>query len=140
MDTELIIGCIGNIRDKANAFLMRELRSHNMPGIAPSHGDILWALFTCEELPMKEIAAIIGRDKSTVTALVKKLIDLGYVQKKGAVNDCRINLIALAPKGKALEQDFWDISKNLRKKAYKGFSQEEKEAMMKLLVKMMGNF
>jgi DNA-binding MarR family transcriptional regulator len=32
---------------------------------------------------MKEIAEGIGRDKSTVTALVDKLLDQGYVERCG---------------------------------------------------------
>jgi DNA-binding MarR family transcriptional regulator len=140
MDNELIIGYIGKIRDKAGAFLMQELKAHNMPGISPSHGDILWALLTHDELSMKEIAAMISRDKSTVTTLVNKLIDFGYARKKADANDSRISLITLTPKGKALQQDFWDISRNLRKKAYQGLTQEDKETLMRLLVKIFGNF
>ena len=140
MDNELIIGYIGKIRDKANAYLMQELNAHSMPGISPSHGDILWALFSYDELSMKKIAAMINRDKSTVTSLVNKLIDFGYAQKKTDPNDSRSSLITLTPKGKALQQDFWDISKNLRKKAYQGISQADKETLMRLLVKIFNNF
>ena len=140
MDNELIIGYVGKIRDKASAFLMQELKAHNMPGISPSHGDILWALLTHDELSMKKIAAMISRDKSTVTTLVNKLIDFGYARKKADANDSRVSIITLTPKGKALQQDVRDISKNLRKKAYQGLTQEDKETLMRLLVKIFNNF
>jgi MarR family transcriptional regulator, organic hydroperoxide resistance regulator len=140
MDNELIIGYIGKIRDKASAFLMKELKVHNMKGISPSHGDILWVLLTHDKLPMKEIAALINRDKSTVTTLVNKLIDFGYARKMADANDSRISIITLTPKGKALRKDVWDISKNLRKKAYQGLTQEDKETLMRLLVKIFSNF
>ncbi len=82
MRTEHIISLISRIRDKANRLIVSELRVRNMPGLAPSHGDILILLFQSETVSMREIAEKIGRDKSTVTALIKKLIDIGYVEKR----------------------------------------------------------
>lgn len=140
MKTGLIIHLIGKIRDKAYQFLVKELSEHNIKGIAPSHGDIMGALYLHGELSMKKIAEMIGRDKSTVTILVNKLIKLGYIQKKNDPDDCRVNLISLTGKGKVMEEDFWDISQDLRKKAYNGLTPEEKELLMQLLTKVHDNF
>jgi DNA-binding MarR family transcriptional regulator len=140
MKTGLIIHLIGKIRDKAYQFLVKELAEHNIKGIAPSHGDIMGALYLHGELSMKKIAEMIGRDKSTITILVNKLIQLGYVQKKTDPDDCRVNRISLTDTGKMKEEDFWDISQALRGKAYKGLSSKEKELLMQLLTKVNENF
>ncbi len=140
MNPELIILQIGKIRDKANAFLTKELARRHVKGIAPSHGDILWALFTYGELPMKRLAEIINRDKSTVTALVAKLIDCDYVQRKAHESDLRSSIISLTAKGMALQKDFWEVSESLRRTAYKGLTEEEKLTLMKLLTKIHDNF
>jgi DNA-binding MarR family transcriptional regulator len=137
--TELIIHLIGKIRDKANQFLNTELSNHGIKGIAPSHGDIMGALFLHGELPMNKIAVMIGRDKSTVTTLVNKLIQLGYVERKTDPDDSRVNLISLTDTGRVMENDFWDISQALRKKAYQGLSPAEKETLMQLLTKINEN-
>ena len=63
----------------ANRFLLEQLEQYGLAGIAPSHGDILVQLFAHGELPMSELAQRIGRDPSTVTALVRKLAAGGYV-------------------------------------------------------------
>ena len=139
MKTGLIIHLIGKIRDKANKFLLDELAEHDFKGIAPSHGDIMGALYLHGELPMKKIARIIGRDKSTITTLVNKLIQLGYVEKKTHREDSRVNIVSLTDMGKAMEEDFWDISKALREKAYKGLSAEEKDTLMQLLARIYEN-
>ena len=128
------------IRDKAHAFLLKQLEEHHMKGIAPTHGDILWALLAHGELSMKELAENIHRDKSTVTALVNKLVKFGYVKKRTDVNDTRVNLISLTPKGRELKDDVMDISKALRKKAYQGLSEKDKKVLMKLLDKIYQNF
>ena len=139
MRNELIIRQIGRIRDKANSFLTRELAARDMKGIAPTHGDILWALYTHGELPMNKLAEIIHRDKSTITALVNKLIELGYVQRRTDDSDSRINMISLTGKGMSMKQQFWEVSEALRKKAYKGLSAEEKKTLMDLLDRIYDN-
>jgi MarR family transcriptional regulator, organic hydroperoxide resistance regulator len=140
MKKELVIHQIGRIRDKANSFLTRELAGRNLKGIAPTHGDILWALFTYGDLPMKKLADIIHRDKSTVTALVNKLIDFGYVERRTHEADSRSNIISLTEKGRAVQKDFWEVSEALRKKAYRGLSDDEKETLTGLLARIYENF
>lgn len=139
MGNELIIRQIGRIRDKANSFLTRELASRDMKGIAPTHADILWALYTQGELPMNKLADMIKRDKSTVTALVNKLIEIGYVQRRTSDSDSRISMISLTEKGRSVKQHFYDVSEALRKKAYKGLSEEEKKTLMDLLDRIYDN-
>ena len=137
---ELVILQIGRIRDKANSFLTRELARRNLKGIAPSHGDILWALFTYGDLPMKRLSEIINRDKSTITALVNKLTNSGYILRRTHESDSRSSIISLTEKGKALQKNFWDVSEALRKKAYQGLTDGEMETLMRLLTKIHDNF
>lgn len=140
MKKELVILQIGRIRDKANSFLTGELARRNLKGIAPSHGDILWALLTYGDLPMKKLAEIINRDKSTITALVNKLIHYGYAERRTHESDSRSNIISLTEKGKAVQNDFGKVSEALRKKAYSRLTDEEMETLMRLLTKVHNNF
>jgi DNA-binding MarR family transcriptional regulator len=81
MKTDHVIALISTIRDKANKLINNELRTRHLRGLAPSHGTILFELFHSETIPMKEVAKRINRDKSTVTALINKLLALGYVRR-----------------------------------------------------------
>ncbi|MDD5168767.1 MAG: MarR family transcriptional regulator, partial [Syntrophales bacterium] len=96
MKTNQILFIIGRIQYKANAFLLRELKAHNVSGLAPSHAEILGSLMRRGPLPMLEIPRLIGKDKSTVTALINKLIKLGLVEKARHPDDSRSALISLA--------------------------------------------
>ena len=140
METKFIVNLIGKIRDKTQAFLIQQLGQHEMKGIAPSHGDILWALYTHAELSMKKLAEGIGRDKSTVTALVNKLIRFGYVKKRTDPTDSRVSLVSLTERGWEVKENFLAISKALRRRAYQGLSAEERAVLMKLLQKVHDNF
>ncbi len=138
-NAEGIIALISTIRDKANKFILHKLKECGIEDIVPAHGAVFVALFRDPVLSMGQIAQSIDRDKSTVTALVNKLIDLDYLEKRKDDSDGRVSLIKLTAKGKSLESDFWGISNALLSKVYHGFSQLEKEILMKLLMRVNSN-
>jgi DNA-binding MarR family transcriptional regulator len=139
MKTDHVIALISTIRDKANKLIDKELRARNIRGLGPSHGAILYALFHSETIPMKEVAQRINRDKSTVTALIKKLLALGYVEKIRDRSDSRVTLVRLTKKGWELKPDFDKISKNLLERVYKNYLNQEKEAIISDLERLLKN-
>jgi DNA-binding MarR family transcriptional regulator len=140
MKTDHVIALIARVRDKAYELIIRELNRKKITGLVPSHGGIMSTLFKRDRASMKELSDRIGRDKSTVTALVSKLVRAGYVVKEKDPDDNRITYLCLTTKGKALEKDFDEISENLIATAFHGFSQEERESMVKAIVRMLNNF
>lgn len=139
MRKDHIIFLIARIQYKANRFLSREMKAHHVKGLAPSHGEILGSLMARGPLPMSEIGRIIDKDKSTITALVNKLIKRGYVEKKSEPADSRISLIALTRKGMALKPHFQLIAQRLRAQSYKGITDDERETLVNLLTKLNTN-
>jgi DNA-binding MarR family transcriptional regulator len=127
---------IARIREKANRLITRELAAHGLTGVVPTHGDILVSLFLQPRLPMKRLAEIIDRDKSTITALVDKLVRLGYVEKKPDPNDSRVALVCLTTRGRALMPDFLEISSKLQERVYKNLSRKERAVLIELLRKV----
>ncbi len=134
-----IIAILATIRDKANKFILQQLKERGVYDIVPAHGAVFIALFRNSELPMGQIARIIDRDKSTVTTLVNKLSGLGYLERRKDDSDSRVSLIRLTEKGKSLETDFMDISKNLLSRVYDGFSDLEKGILMTLVERIKNN-
>ncbi|MBI9092363.1 MAG: winged helix-turn-helix transcriptional regulator [Desulfobacterium sp.] len=132
-DTDLIISLISRIREKANTHIVSELKRHQINGLQPVHGDIIYALMNHRELSMKQIAEIVDRKKSTVTTLIEKLIRLGFVEKRLNETDNRSFLISLTNKGERQRQAMIDISENLIKKVYKNMPQDERQQLVKAL-------
>lgn len=97
----------------ANRFLMTRLREEGFDTLVPSHGDILMHLFVHESVTMHELARAIGREPSTVTSLVKKLANAGYVQTDKHGSDRRITYVTLTDEGKGLRGIFDGISAEL---------------------------
>lgn len=140
MSTRDIISLIATIREKANRLIIQEMSIREMEGLAPSHGDILSALFEYSSLTMKELAQKINKDKSTVTALVNKLLNLGYIERTRDLTDSRIVYITLTEKGKNLKSDFKEISEKLIERVYKDISKNDQEVVISILTKIENNF
>jgi MarR family transcriptional regulator, organic hydroperoxide resistance regulator len=134
-----IISQIAKIRERLNRLIVQELREHQIEGIVTSHGDILSALFKYTELSMQETADLIDRDKSTVTALVDKLIDAGFVEKRQDETDKRVAFIRLTEQGRGLQPTFQEISASLIARIYAGFTEQEKETLIILLTRIQKN-
>ena len=114
-DIEGVILTVSTIREKANRYISQQLKKMGVEDIATPYGAIFAGLFHSGQLTMGEIARFIRRDKSTVTVLVRKLKDLGYVETSASPNDTRATFVRLSRKGKALEPVFSEISEKVRK-------------------------
>lgn len=131
---------ISRIRESANNFIINELKKAGIKGIAPSHGDIMAALYKEDKIPMNLLAKKIRRTKATLTVLADKLVALGLIEKEKSESDNRITYVKLTPEGLKFRETFENISKELNNLAYKGFSETEAEIAEKLLEKMEQNF
>ena len=89
---------------------------------------------------MKDLAALINKDKSTVTSLVNKLITLGYVEKKSDPGDNRITLIRLSQKGLSLKPGIIRISRKMNSQACRNLSDKDKNKLAELLARVSNNF
>lgn len=140
MNRKDVISLISKIRDKSNRYIVSEMLKRGIDDIATSHGDIIYSLFKKPRLTMAEIAGKIDRDKSTVTALVDKLVRLGYVTKERDLEDSRVVYVALTQKGYGLKPVFEEISEKILDVFYLNISEEEKEELVRILNKINGNF
>lgn len=134
-----IIALISAVRDRANKYVTEGMEKRGVRGLVPSHGTILYSLFTKSRLTMKEVADKTGKDKSTVTALVEKLMKEGYIMKEKDTEDSRVTYITLTPLGASLKEDFFSLSRELMDTIYQGFSMEEKVELVSLLSRMKDN-
>lgn len=140
MQQNLAIYFIGRIREKANRFIRSELAKCGLESFSPSHGDIFLALFQNEALTMKELAEMIDRDKSTVTGLVEKLMNMGFIEKTPDGRDGRVFNIRLTSKGKELKPQLMTISEALVRKVTKGLNPDEQKQLEQLLARVNSNW
>lgn len=130
---------ISRTRALVNQFLACELARRGYPGLAPSHGDILAQLCHSEGERMSELSRRIDRDPSTVTALVRKLVKLGYAETARDKDDGRAVVVSLTDRGRALERDFTEISDLLRSTWVDGVDPGDVDAAVRVLAGMRAN-
>ena len=116
---------VSRVRRLANHLLTAQLARHGMPDLVPSHGDILNTLFNEGPVSMSELSRHIGRDPSTVTALVKKLVRLGLAQTGRSPTDGRTVVVSLTEKGASARGDFEEISALLQSTWLESVSEED---------------
>ena len=134
------LNLVASIRETANQFIINELENHGINGMVPSHGSILNALYSSKSMTMKEIAVKIKRKQPTVTVLIDKLVDLGYVLKIKDTDDTRITNITLTKKGEEFQTIFMEISHKLNKKMHRGLTEDESDMLQNLLERVLKNW
>ena len=139
MDTRNIAAIISDTRAGINRYLLQELKRLGIEGLAPSHGAILYHLFNNDQVTMKDLAKAVRRDKSTVTALVGKLVANGYVEKMSSAQDQRTVCVRLSAKGAALQPVFEEVSRNLIDRIWRGVDEAEQRELVRLLRKIRAN-
>ncbi|KPI47406.1 MarR family transcriptional regulator [Clostridioides difficile] len=141
MEDKYIIHFISKTKANMVKFIENKLSQNGLDELIPTHGNILTALYENNGiLTMKEIATKIGKDKSTVTVLVNKLINLGYIERQKCANDKRITYIKLTKKALLIEDTFDCISTQVKDTAYHNITENEKQEFLRILKKINDNF
>lgn len=128
--TDHVIALVSGIRERANALICAELERRGHPGLVPSHGAILAALYDQGALPMGALARTIDRKKNTLTVLVKKLEEAGYVRRLPSPADSRVTRIALTAKGEAFRTDFAAVSETLLAAVWGDMTPAQREGLV----------
>ncbi len=139
-EPSFIISLISEIHTLAAEFLQTRLARTGLTDLVSSHGNILFQLSVSGSLTMKELSARINRNKSTATALVKKLETAGYIIREQSAEDNRVTSVALSEEGRKITGTTAAISKELVDTCYAGFTDAEKEAVFCYLKRIADNF
>lgn len=135
-----VVAQVARIRESANLFIESELKARGINGIVPAHGAVLNFLFHQSELvPIKSVVRHIGRVKSTTTGIVSTLERHGYLYRQACCEDARSIRIGLTDKGKALMQDFDQISARLLERVYGDMPAVDRRRLTELLARIEAN-
>lgn len=130
---------ISRTRALVDQLLVTRLAGLGYPMLSPTHGDVLSQLFMRGDTCMCELSRAIGRDPSTVTALVRKLAALGFVETRKSERDRRSTVVSLTEEGLRLRAPFEQISRELRMSWEEGVDAGDLAACVRVLAAMRGN-
>ena len=99
---------VGYLLNKAarrwNTLFVDALKDRGVTDVRPSFGAVLVPLFREDGLRLGELAGRGGLSKQTVTSLVKRLENLGYVERRADPDDGRAVRISLTDRGHRMKQ------------------------------------
>ncbi len=138
-DVSTVLSLISRIHTQSQDFLQKKMSTDNINDLVTSHGYILYNLSKTDKMNLTELTQKINRDKSTTTALIKKLLSHNLVKLEKDSIDSRKKYIMLTEQGKKYNELTENLSCQLLQTCYKNFSEEEKTKLLELLTKISSN-
>ena len=92
-----------------------------------------------EGASQQDIVEYFQLDKGTISFLIKKLEENGYINKKKSEKDKRIHQLYLTEKAHERLKDFREVSQSWSQKVLNNFSEEERETVFGYLERMIQN-
>lgn len=104
-----------------------------------AQGRILYVLWQEDGLPIIELAKRTGLAKTTLTGMLDRMDEKGFLVRVTDAKDRRMLRIFLTAKAKILSDRYQQVSDEMSQIFYKGFSDEEIASFEKFLEKVLGN-
>lgn len=115
------------------------LREHQLNEISPAQGRILFVLWQEDNISIQELAEKTSLSKSTLTIMLDRLEESGYIVRVPSRGDRRKILIRLTEKDRVLQDSYVEVSGEMIKICYAGFSSHQIDAFEKNLRRILGN-
>jgi len=115
---------MAKIRQVSGRIFERILKQYNIE-INSAQGRIMFALWQADGISINELAQKTQLKKSTLTSMLDRLETMGYIRRQRCRKDRRKILIKRTSKDKSLESRYVQLSQEMTKFFYKGFSKSQ---------------
>ncbi|MEE9442309.1 MAG: MarR family transcriptional regulator [candidate division Zixibacteria bacterium] len=116
---------IGKIHRLAGRIFTKKLKGHNIDIINPAQGKIMFVLWKNDGLSISELAAKTSLGKSTLTSMLDRLENAGHLKRVASDSDRRKFLLYRTRKDKKMEKLYTEVSEEMNRLFYKGFTKIE---------------
>lgn len=130
---------IAKIHQVSGRIFAKILKKARVSEINPAQGRILFALWKKDEIPITELAGKTLLSKSTLTSMLDRLEKAGFIIRVPSKKDRRTILIKRTEKDKRLESKYVQVSDEMIKLFYNGFTSEEIDAFEECLKRILAN-
>lgn len=115
------------------------LAKHELSEISPAQGRILFVLWNKDGISIQELAKKTSLGKSTLTSMLDRLEQNGFVKRVPSKEDRRAILIRLTEKDRKCRDLYTKISKEKIELFYRGFTSREIDAFENYLQRVLDN-
>jgi len=129
---------IAKIHQLAGRIFARMLKEHGVE-INPAQGRIMFVLWENDGIPITELARKTSLEKSTLTSMLDRLENTGYVTRVPSPDDRRVIRIKRTAKDRAWQTTYIRVSQEMTDLFYAGFSRAEIEEFERSLRRIFEN-
>lgn len=116
---------MAKVHQIAGRIFARKLKEQGIEEINPAQGRILFVLWKEDDIPISELARRTTLEKSTLTSMLDRLEESGFVERVRSTEDRRTILLRRTEKDKACQKVYVEVSKEMNELFYAGLSEEE---------------
>ena len=114
------------------------LREHDIE-ISPGQGRIIFALWRDDGISINDLAKRTSLGKSTLTDMLDRLEETGYLRRVPSKTDRRKIMIELTDKIDGLQDTYTEVSKEMTDLYYAGFADDEIDIFEQSLKRVLEN-
>ncbi len=130
---------IAKIHQAAGRIFAAKLKEYNINEINPAQGRILFVLWEEDGISINELAKRASLGKSTLTSMLDRLEDAGFVRRIPSQDDRRAILIERTQKDKELQAVYLAVSQEMTDIFYRGLNDAETDAFEQALRQILNN-
>ena len=130
---------IAKIHQLSGRVFNRKLKKNKLNELNPAQGRIMFVLWNNNNLPIHELSKETQLSKSTLTSMLDRLEEAGYIKRSPSKKDRRKIIINLIKVDKEFEQNYINVSNEMLNLFYNGFSEEEIDRFESFLKRLLNN-
>lgn len=116
---------VARVHQLAGRVFAKLLKNADIQGLNPAQGRILRVLWHHDEVPISVLAEMTSLGNSTLTSMLDRLEEAGYLTRVQAGKDRRKNIIQLTYAGRESQDAFGRVAGEMADCFYRGFSSDE---------------
>ena len=129
---------MAKIRQVGGRISERILKKHDVE-LNSAQGRIMFALWQKDGVSINELAKKTHLKKSTLTSMLDRLERMGYIRRQRSKKDRRKILIKRTEKDRTMEKKYVEVSEEMTRLFYKGFSKSQIDRFEKDLGRILNN-
>jgi DNA-binding MarR family transcriptional regulator len=130
---------ITKIRKYSSRIFSKLLEDYKINEVTAAQGRVLFPLWFENKLSFQDLKQKTALSKATLSHMLDKLEDSGYVKRVRSEKDRRVINIELIDMNDELKQKFIQVSDEMKEIYYKGFTDKEMDEFENYLQKLLDN-
>ena len=130
---------ISKIHQLSRRIFTRKLRDHGIAELNSPQGRIMFVLWRQDGISIKRLAEQTALRPSTLTGMLDRLEEAGYLKRVPSPDDRRQILIYQTQKEKALRKGYEEVSAEMNKLFYAGLTARETDRFERTLRRILQN-